>query len=332
MVTTNPNRRTALSALAAGTLGCLPGTAPLAQSHWKADRPIRLIVPYPAGGSTDIIARVLSQAIGTKLGQPIVVENRPGAAGAIGSQAAYTSPGDGHTLVIGATDTTIAYPFLSAKQIYKPDELIAVAPIGIIPFVLAARPTLEVATAPEVIALAKRRELSYASWGSGSAAHLATALFMRSAGLPPESMLHVPYTGSAPAAQAVAAGQVDLLFAPVPLVAAQKGLMKNIALIHPRRVDALPEVATLSEQGVSVRMEGEFWMGVLAPPRTPDHIVATISSQFAEAIATPDVKTRMAQLSVVSQGPMSPKDYGAFFAAEFPKWGRIIRDAGIKPV
>lgn len=323
------SRRLLLGVLA--TSGLLPFSGVAHAQQWKAERPIRLIVPYPPGGSTDIIARLIAQSIGSKLGQPMIVDNRPGAAGAIGSQVAFTSPPDGHTLVIGATDTTTVYPYLHTKQIFKAEELVAVAPIGVIPFVLAARKDLEANTAAEVAALAQRKQLTYASWGSGSAAHLATVLFMRATGLPPESMLHVPYTGSAPAAQAVAAGQVDLLFAPVPLAAAQRGLMKNVALIHPKRVDALPDVPTLAEQGVSVKMEGEFWMGVLAPPKTPAHIVSVTATAFAEALANSDVKARMASLGVVPQGGLGPKEYEAFFSGEFAKWSKVIRESGIKP-
>lgn len=315
--------------LALGASALAPYTGASSAQAWKAERPIRLIVPYPAGGSSDIVARVLGQAIGDKLGQPIVVDNRGGAAGAIGSQAAYVAPPDGHTLIIGATDTHCIYPHVYTKPIFKAEEFVAVGPIGVIPFVLMARPDLPASSPAEVVALAKRQQLTYASWGAGSAAHLATVLFMRATGLPASSMLHVPFTGSAPAAQGVSAGQVDLIFAPVPLVAAQKGRMKAIALIHPKRVDALPEVPTLAEQGVAVQMDGEFWMGVLAPPKTPAPIVEATAAAFAEAIATPAVATRLAGLGIVPQ-TATPSAYAAFYQKEFTRWGKVIREAGIK--
>jgi tripartite-type tricarboxylate transporter receptor subunit TctC len=321
------NRRWALGTLGAAVLASQTRIA--AAEVWKAQRPIRLIVPYPAGGSTDIVARVLSQAIGDRLGQPIVVDNKSGAAGAIGSQIAYTAAPDGLTLIIGATDSHCIYPHVYTKPIFKAEEFVAVGPIGVIPFVLMARPDLEATTAPDVVKLAKQRQLTYASWGAGSASHLATVLFMRATGLPPESMLHVPFTGSAPAAQAVSAGQVDLIFAPVPLVAGQKGRMKAIALIHPHRVEALPEVPTLAEQGVKVKMDGEFWMGVLAPPKTPANIVETTAAVFADAVALPEVKTRLAGLGIVP-GTATPKEYAAFYQGEFARWGKVIKEAGIK--
>lgn len=327
MTLTTPTRRQAAATWGAILLAPLAG--PLHAQNWRAERPIRLIVPYPAGGSTDIVARVLSQAIGDKLGQPIVVDNRAGAAGAIGSQAAYTAAPDGHTLIIGATDSHCIYPHVYAKPIFKAEEFVPVGPIGVIPFVLMARPDLQASTAPEIVALARRKQLSYASWGAGSASHLATVLFMRATGLPPSTMLHVPFTGSAPAAQAVSASQVDLIFAPVPLVAAQKGRMKPVALIHPKRVDALPEVPTLVEQGVTVQMDGEFWMGVLAPPRTSAAVVDATAARLAEAIATPAVHARMESLGIVPQA-MPPAEYARFYQNEFARWGKVIREAGIR--
>lgn len=313
-----------------GAIALAPYAGIASGQSWKSDRPIRVIVPYPAGGSTDIVARVLAQAIGDKLGQPIVVDNRAGAAGAIGSQAAYTAAPDGHTLIIGATDTHCIYPHVYSKPLFKAEEFTAIGPIGVIPFVLMARSDLEANTALEVVALAKRRQLTFASWGAGSASHLATVLFMRATGLPAANMLHVPFTGSAPAAQAVSAGQVDLIFAPVPLVAAQKGRMKAIALIHPKRVAALSDVPTLAEQGVGVQMDGEFWMGVLAPPKTPAHIVEATAAAFAEAIASPSVRTRLDALGIAPQAPTTTTEYAKFYQGEFGRWGKVIREAAIK--
>lgn len=322
------NRRTFTTATAASLF--MGHTGIRAQSTWKADRPIRLIVPYGAGGSTDIVARIIAQNVGDKLGQPIVVDNKPGVGGAVGSQIAYTAPGDGYTLIIGASDSHAVYPHVYSKPIFKAEEFVPVTPIGVIPFALMARPDLEANSAQEVVALAKRRQLTYASWGVGSAAHLSTVLFMRATGIPASAMLHVPFTGSAPAAQAVGASQVDLIVAPVPLVAAQRGKMKAIALIHPKRVDALPDIPTLAEQGVNVTMEAENWMGVLAPPKTPAAIVATIAARLNEAMATPEVKARWAALGIAPQPINTPTEYASFFHGEFRRWGKVISEAGVK--
>ncbi|WP_177225030.1 tripartite tricarboxylate transporter substrate-binding protein [Variovorax sp. 770b2] len=141
-----------------------------------------------------------------------------------------------------------------------------------------ARPDLEASTEPEVAALARKRRLTYVSWDTGSAGHLATVMFMKTTGLPAESGLHVPYPGATLAAQAVLASQGDLIFASVPMVVAQGGRLKSIALIHPKRVEAVPNIPTLPEQGVKVNMEWQFWMGMLAPPSTPDAVVDVLQA------------------------------------------------------
>ena len=323
------SRRGFVSQVGAGLFATSFGSA-FAQQPWKAEKPIRLIVPYSAGGPTDIVARVLSQQIGMKLGQPIVVENRPGASGSIGAQAVYTAHPDGHTILIGATDTNCIYPHVYSKPIFKTEEFVAFSPVGVIPHVMMARPDFEVNNAKDVAALAKKKQLTYASWGAGSAGQLATVLFMRAMKLPPESMLHVPYSGAAPAAQAVMAGQVDLIFAPVPMVISQGSKLKPIALIHPKRVEAVPSIPTLAEQGVTVKMDGEFWMGMLAPPKTPEPIVSVLAARFNEAMASPEVKARLVALGVVPEPPVTPKEYAAFYANEIARWGKVIRDANIK--
>lgn len=301
-----------------------------AQVAWKAEKPIRFIVPYAAGGPSDIVARALAQSIGDKLGQPIVVDNKPGVSGAVGSQLAYQAPPDGHTIIVGASDSHAVYPHVYAKPIFKADEFTPIGPIGVIPFVLMARQDLEANTAPEVIALAKKRQLTYASWGIGSAGHLSAILLMRATGLPTTTMLHVPYSGAAPAAQAVSAGQVELIVAPVPLVAAQRGKMKAIALIHPSRVEAVGDIPTLAEQGIKVQMDAENWMGVLAPPKTPAYIVNAFFTRLNEALATPEIKTRWAGLGIVPQQFATPTAYAEFYHGEFKRWGKVIQEAGVK--
>lgn len=317
-----------------GQFGALALTAPFGLAHadagWKAQRPIRLIVPYSAGGPTDIIARVLSQQIGSKLGQPIVVDNKPGASGSIGAQLAWSAAPDGHTLFIGASDTNCIYPHVYAKPTFKAEEFVAFSPVGAIPHVLMARPDFEGATAKDVAAMARKKQLTYSSWGAGSTGHLAMVLFMRNMGLPKESLLHVPYQGAAPAAQAALAGQVDLIFAPVPMVVAQGGKLKAIAVMQPKRVEAIPNVQTFDEQGVAFKADADIWIGMMLPPKTPESIVNAFAARFNEAVAAPEVMKRLAALGIVTGPAPSPKDYAAWYGDQFVRWGKVIRDAGVK--
>lgn len=321
------SRRRLLCGAGAAFAGSWMGSAEAQQ--WKTDRPIRFIVPFPAGGSGDIVVRVLAQAMGNKLGGPIIVDNKAGAGGAIGLQAASVAAPDGHTLVLGGSDTLCIYSKLYSKPLFKAEDLVPVGPIGVIPFVLMARSDLPASTSQEVAALAKNKQLTYASYGTGSASHLSTVVFMRAVGLPVDSMLHVPFQGVAPAAQAVAAGQVDLFFAPVPVVASQRGRVKLVSVLSSKRVEAIAEVPTLAEQGVTVKLEGESWMGVMAPPKTPAAIVNSTAEVLAEAIALPETKTRLASLGIVPS-TASPSQYAAFYNEEFNRWGKVIREANIK--
>ena len=322
----NITRRSVLTTGAAIATTMLLGTAH-ASEEWKASKPIKLIVPFNAGGPTDILARLAAQMIGTSLGQPIIVENKPGASGGIGSQAVSMAAPDGTTLVLATTDSHSIYPHVQAKPLFDPRAQVAVAPLGIIPFGLLARPDFPATTLKQVVDLAKTRQITYASWGNGSAAHAATILLMRTAGI--QNMLHVPFTGSAPAVQAVMASQVDVVMGPVPMVIANRSKLKPIAVMADNRVESVADMPTFAEEGMPVRREGTFWIGIFAPPKTPANIVNALSQAFAKASATPEMKGRLVQLGIVPHAA-TPAQYAQFHTEDYERWGRAMREAGVK--
>lgn len=304
----------------------LPGAA-WANEAWKAPRAIRLVVPFPAGGTSDILARIIANAIGDELGPAIVVENRPGASGSIGSQAVSTAAPDGTTFVVATTDSHSIYPHVYRKQIFAAKEQIPVAPLAIIPFALLTRADLPVDNLKEFVELAKKQQLSYASWGNASAAHTAAIMLGRSAGIP--DMLHVPYQGTAPAFQGVLASQVDFVMGPILLASSNKAKLKVLGVMAPERVASMPEVPTFAELGLPMRREGEFWIGVFAPPKTPEHIIKAVSQAINRAISSPAYKDRLVQLGLVSQVESADR-YAKFYNEDYERWGKLVKETGIR--
>ena len=300
-----------------------------AADGWKASKPIKLVVPFNAGGTSDVLARLITQSIGTALSQPFVVENKPGASGALGSQQVSVSAADGTNLVVATTDSHCIYPHIYKKPIFDPQQQIAVAPVGIIQFAMLTRQDLPVKNLQELVALANKQQLSFASWGNGSAAHVATLTFMRAAGI--KDMLHVPFTGTAPAMQAVMAGQVDVVIGPVPLVVANRSRLKVIAAMTPQRVEAMADIPTFAEAGVPLsRNSGDFWIGIFAPPKTPANVVEAIAKEFNKSTALPELRKRMAELGVVHQTVANAAEYGDYFRRDSRLWADFIKSENIK--
>jgi tripartite-type tricarboxylate transporter receptor subunit TctC len=316
-------RGTAALALAAAGLN-LP-LAALAQGDWVPDKPVKMVVPFPPGGGADVAARIVAQAVGNKLGQPLIIENRAGAGGAIGAQVVQAAPADGTTLLVASADTHSIYPHVYTKPRFAAQDFVAVAPITRIAYVLMGRPDLPAKNVQEVVALAKKGKLSYATWGAGSAAHAAMSLFMGVADLP--QLLHVPYTGSAPAAQALMAGQVDLMMVPMPLAVNSRSKLTVFGVSAQQRSDAMKDVPTLAEQGFPV--DAEFWIGVLAPPKTNPAAVATLSRRFQEAVADPEVQKKLRAQGMSPHQATQP-EYARYVADEYKRWGEVIQKAGIK--
>ena len=309
----------------AATLGVTPFIASAqAPAAWAPNKPIKLIVPYPPGGGSDTIARIVVNALGNKLGQTVVVENRAGANGAVAHEAVFNAAPDGYTLLLSSADTYSMYPALYPNPKFISAEFVPIAPSAVVNFVLMGRPGLEAKDVPELIALAKKGKLSYSSWGNGSAGHIAMAQFLQ---VTKTEMLHVPYQGAAPAAQAAMGSQVDLALVPAPLAAGFKTKLTPYGVASAKRVELINENPTLTEQGTPV--VAPSWVGVVAPPKTPDNIIATLAKAFIETSADPDVGKKLNAAGLV---PLygSTKEFSDYIAKDYAFWGKAIRDAGIK--
>jgi len=312
-------------------LACLLGA--LAQPSLAQTYPVktvRVVVPYAAAGSTDSTARLISQALSTKLGQQFVVENRPGAGGTIGHETVAKAAPDGYTLLFSAagplTVTPHTYPKLGYEPIrgFAPVKLVATAPL-----LLVVNPKLNLASVADVIREAKARPnaLSYGSFGNGSAAHLAGEYFKTLAGI---EMVHVPYKGSAPALTDLIAGQIDMMFdvQVTALPHARGGRLRPLAITSAERSALLPEVPTMQQAGVA-GFDAGTWFGLLAPAGTDPAVIARLSDTLDQILAQNDIRNAIAQGgAVVASG--TPAQFTAFFASEFDKWGKIVRQAGIR--
>ncbi len=319
----HPNRRQLLAALAAAPLA---GLAPLAQAQapWKPAGTVRIVVPFPPGGSSDILARFISAGVGEKLGQPVVIDNKPGATGSIGSTQVYGAPPDGLTLLLGISDANSIYPHLAQTR-YDATKFVPVAPLASTGFVLLGRPDLPANNLQELLALMKKEKLSYASAGAGSGPHMMTVAFARAAHA--DKLLHVPYTGMAPALTALMARQVDIMLVAVGGATQYRSKLKFFGVSSAQRVAAIPDVPTLKEQGLDI--VGEVWMGVLAPPNTPAAATAALAKAINEVTATPEYKAKVAELGM-SALTGSPAEFARLYMDDYRKWGELVKAANIK--
>lgn len=294
------------------------------------ERPITLVVPYSPGGSADILARLVGQKLGERLGQPVVVENRAGAGTAIGARAVAAAPADGHTLLLGTVSSQAINPAMN-KVGYDPlKAFTAVAPLASIPFVLVAHPSLEVGSVSELVAMAKVRpgKVGYASAGPGTSNHLAGELLAAAAQV---SLLHVPYKGSAPALNDVLAGHVpvmfDLLTTALPVV--QSGKLKALAVTSRERAMLLPRVPTVNESGLP-NYEVTAWFGVFAPAGVPAPIVARLNAELTSVIQAADMQKHLRELG--AEPELAGVDaYARHVREEVLKWGGVVKRAGLAP-
>ncbi len=312
-------------------LACLlvPFTLLAAAQTWP-DRPIKLIVTFPAGGGADFVARAISPGLGEALGQTVVVENRGGANGAIGNEAVARAAPDGYTLLLGAAGALTIAPHLY-KQIpfdtFKDFEPVAL--IGSSPFVLVVNPAVNVNSVEELTALAKSKpgKLNFGSSGTGGAPHLAGELYKRITGAP---IVHVPYKGLAPAITDLLGGQVQILFADVGLVAPhiKAGTLKALAVTGRKRAPQLPDVPTMMEAGVPGYTAGT-WYGVLAPAGTPKPVLMRLNTALDRIVQTPELRKSFAAHGIEPAGG-SAADFAALMRDDYDKWGKVIKEGNIK--
>ncbi len=309
--------------------GCILAAGPAAAQIYP-HKTIRLIMPYPVGGSIDITARIVAQQLAENLSQAVVVDNRTGAGGIVGTEIAKLAPPDGYTLVMGGNGTLALSPNLRSALPYDPvKDFAPVTQLVIVPYVLVVHPGLKVTNVRELIAFARSRPdpINYGSGGSGSAPHLAAELFKRMADV---RMVHVPYKGSTPAINDVISGQVQLTFTGIPSVITQikAGRLRPLAITSGARAAALPDVPTIKESGVP-GYDVSPWFGVLMPARTPPALVTRVNSEIVKVLRMPAIRERFAAEGVEPVGS-TPAQFAAHIKSELAKWGKVIKDAGIR--
>lgn len=294
------------------------------------NKAIRLIMPYPIGGSIDIAGRMVAQRLADNLGQAVVVDNRTGAGGIVGTETGARAAPDGYTLLMGGTGTLALSPSLQKNLPYDPNkDFTPVTNLVTIPYVVVVHPSVKAGTMRELIALARAKpnEINYGSGGSGSAPHLAAELFKTMADV---KITHVPYKGSTPAITDTMSGQVQLTFTGIPSVMTQMkaGRLRPIGVTSLKRAAALPEVPTIAESGVA-GYEVNPWFGVLLPARAPQALVSRLNAEILKVLQLPATRERFAAEGFEAAGN-TPAQFATYIKAEQLKWGKVIKDAGIK--
>lgn len=301
-----------------------------AQAQGFPAKPLRLIVPYPPGGSADILARAIGQKASEGLGQPVVVENRAGAGTIIGTEALAKSPGDGYALMLGTVSSHAINPALNSKLPFDPvRDFTPVSLVASIPFAMIVHPSVPAKSVQEFVALAKSRagQVNYSSAGNGTSNHLAGELLKSMAGI---DMVHVPYKGSAPALNDLLAGQVSLMFDLVLTAAPhiKSGAARGLAVTGTQRSAVLPDLPTVAESGLP-GYEVSAWFGIFAPAGVPQQVVQRLNADFVKAMQQPDLKQRLASLGA---DPLTstPAEFSAYLRAEIGKWAKVVKASGMK--
>ena len=320
-------KTTGVSRLAAALVLSCAATALFAQSY--PTRPIRMVIPWPAGGITDVIARGVNVPLAEALGQPIVIDNRPGAGGTLGAAIVAKAGADGHTLLMHDIASHCIAASLYPRLPY--DTLKDFEPIAMVagsPMVLIANPSLKVRTVPELIALAKSKpkQINYASSGAGAITHLGAVRFERMGGI---ELMHVPFKGSVPAAASVLSGETSISFSTLPasLPHAKAGRLVLIAVSFPKRSPQIPDVPAIAEtlSGYDLGLYSGLW----APKGTPAGIVKKLHAEVMKALEHPKTKEILTAVSAIP-GTMTPQQFGAFLAKDTREWGEIVRASGVK--
>ena len=313
-----------LPALAAVLLAVLPTPA------WAAfpDRPLRLIVPFPAGGAADYMARGMAQRLGAEIGQQVIIDNRGGGGGIPAVEAAARAPADGYTLLFATMGTQAINPALYSKLRYDPvRDFAPISLTHVTPRVLVVHASVAAKSVAELIALAKAQpgKLTYGSAGSGSSSHLSGALFSTMAGV---DMLHVPYKGSAPLATDLLAGRLDMTFDSFTVYEEhiKSGRVRALGVTSKDRLSVLPNVPSIAEAGLN-GYDVSNWLGLLAPAGTPKDVIATLHAALGRAMATPALRRQLAALGIE---PVvgTPEEFAVLLRTELPKWAEIVKRSG----
>jgi tripartite-type tricarboxylate transporter receptor subunit TctC len=329
-----PRRFLHLAAAAAALPGifailtALTGHGAWAQTTYPV-RPLRLVVGFPPGGTTDIVARTIGQWLSGRFGQPVIIENKPGATTNIAVQAVLNSPPDGYTLYFASASNAVNATFYDGLPFNFLRDMTPVAGISRVPFFMEVHPSVPAKTVADFIAYAKANpgKINMASYGVGNTNHVAGELFKMVTGI---NMFHVPYRGEAPALTDLISGQVQVLFgaAPASLPHIQSGALRALAVTTIARLDALPDLPTVGETVPG--FEVSTWYGVGAPAGTPAEVIEKLNGEINAGLADPNVKMRFADLLTTPMA-LSSAEYGRHVAAETEKWAKVVKFAGIKP-
>ena len=320
-------KRLAGAAVLAGLLGLSAGPA---QAQDYPTKPVRFVVPFAPGGTTDVLARLLGEKLSASLGQQFVIDNQAGAGGNIGTAQVAKAEPDGYTILMGPVGTHAINQSIYPRLPFDPiKDFAPVTLVATVPNVLVVNPEVPANSVAELIALAKEKpgELNFASSGNGSSIHLSGELFKAMTGV---DIVHVPYKGSGPAVVDLLGGQVQMMFDNLPSSAPQikAGKLRPLGVTSKERSPTLPDVPTIAEAGVP-GYEALSWFGVLVPAGTPDAIVAKLQNEIAKALADPAMRERFAELGAVPVGG-SPAEFAELITAETAKWAKVVQDAGIK--
>jgi tripartite-type tricarboxylate transporter receptor subunit TctC len=294
------------------------------------DHAIKMIVPFAAGGGTDVLARIIAQNLNSKWGQPVVVENQPGASGAIGTRAVMKAPPDGYTLLMASTGALMAVSgsadadgAFDVNKVLAP-IVVAAAP----PYLLVVSPTLPVASTADLIRLAKEKPdgLTFGSSGVGAASHLSGLLFASATGV---KLLHIPYKGTGPAVTDLLGGRIDMMFAPGPVVQQfiQAGKLKALGVTDTQRSRFYPDIPPVSETVPGYESVG--WFGLLAPPHTPPAIVKAINEVIVAAMQSQEFRDHLATLGAEPK-PQTPEEFGRYINADVAKWSKLVKDNDVQ--
>jgi tripartite-type tricarboxylate transporter receptor subunit TctC len=318
----------------AGVLALCLSAAFASSLGWAQDyptKPIRIVVPLPPGGSNDVLARLLGQKMSDSFGQPVIVENKPGAAGNIASEFMARAEPDGYYIAVAPNQTVAVNPVLYPKLPFDVNrDLTGITMMGRVPMVLVVSPAkVQATTVAELIALAKANpeKLSYASAGSGSPQHMAAEVFKSLTGT---KLTQIPYKGSAPALVDVLGGQVDVMFCPMnsALPHIRSGKLRALGTTGTKRVDLLPNVPTIAE--TVPNYESDIWIGMVAPAKTPPAIINKLNAELRRSLALPDVKDKLAEQGIYAE-TSTPAEFTRLIADDQKRWAAVIKAASIKP-
>ncbi|MEA2979648.1 MAG: hypothetical protein QOF09_1471 [Alphaproteobacteria bacterium] len=307
----------------------LLATAPLAFAQSYPSRPVRIVVPLPPGANGDLMPRILGQHLSAKLGQPVVIENRPGAAQNLGAEIVFRSEPDGYTLFATPQGPLVISQTFFPKLGFDPTQFVPITIMAKLPYILVVHPKVPVATFAEFIAYARANpgKLNDASPSTGSGPHLTSEMLKLAAGI---QMTRVPYAGMAPALNDLLAGHVDMMFDnlgnSLPLV--QEGKLKGLAVSSDKRTAELPDIPAIAETYPEV--QSTSWFAIVAPPKTPPAIAAKLSQAFAEILREPEVEKRWREMTLTPVGG-TPEEIAAFFKVETERWRKVIVSGNIKP-